>query len=417
MKPDELAAPVESPSKLPFSQIRKRDGRTVPFDAGKITIAILKAGRATGEFGKETADALMLRVLILAQSLSSTGIPTVEGIQDLVEEVLITSPFRKTAKAYILYRDQHARMREIAENADLDLVDGYLDERVWQVRECSNSDYSLQGLNNYISGKISQVYWLKKIYSPEIRDAHLSGAIHVHDLTQLSIYCMGWDFRDLLLSGFQGVPGKAESRPARHFRSALGQIVNFFYTLQGEAAGAQAFSNFDTLLVPFIRWDGLGYAEVKQALQEFTFNLNVPTRVGFQTPFTNLTLDLQPPAILANDRVIIGGQLRNETFAEFAAEMALLNRAFVDVLGEGDAKGRVFTFPIPTLNVTRNFDWDNPALEKLWALEAKYGTFYIANFANSEMSPDTMRGPCAADCGWICERCNAEVEASLGPTL
>jgi ribonucleoside-triphosphate reductase (formate) len=211
---------------------------------------------------------------------------------------------------------------------------------------------------------------------------------------QLSIYCMGWDLRDLLLSGFQGAPGKAESRPARHFRSALGQIVNFFYTLQGEAAGAQAFSNFDTLLAPFIRWDGLGYAEVKQALQEFVFNLNVPTRVGFQTPFTNLTLDLQPPAILANEPVIIGGQLQNETYAEFAAEMALLNRAFVDVLGEGDAKGRVFTFPIPTLNVTRGFNWDDPALENLWALEARYGTFYIANFVNSEMSPDDARSMC-----------------------
>ena len=394
MSPDHSSAENVKPSQSPAPCIQKRDGRHVPFEAGKISAAILKAGRATGEFGQETAHSLMLQVLILARSVSSTGIPTVEEVQDLVEEVLIASPFRKTAKAYILYRDQHARIREIAENAGLDLVDGYLEQRDWRVKECSNSSFSLQGLNNYISSNISQVYWLSKIYTPEIRNSHLSGAFHIHDLGLLSVYCQGWDLRDLLLSGFKGAPGKAESRPARHFRVALGQIVNFFFTLQGEAAGAQAFSNFDTLLAPFIRSDGLGYSEVKQALQEFVFNLNVPTRVGFQTPFTNLTLDLQPPVILANEPVIIGGQIQRETYAEFGAEMALFNRAFLDVLSEGDAKGRVFTFPIPTYNITWGFDWDNPALENLWTAGARLGIPYFGNFVGSEMSPDDARSMC-----------------------
>jgi ribonucleoside-triphosphate reductase (formate) len=395
MKPPPVSTENAKPSDAHFVGIRKRDGRVVPFDAEKISVAILKAGRATGEFATEpAARTLMSQVVALAETVLKRDAPTVEGIQDLVEDVLITSPFRRTAKAYISYRDQHARNREILDKADVDLVDRYFDQLDWQAQECSNSSFSLQGLNNYISSKISQGYWLNKIYTREIRDAHLSGDFHIHDLGLLSVYCQGWDLRDLLLSGFHGAMGKVESWPARHFRTALGQIVNFFFTLQGESAGAQAFSNFDTLLAPFIRVDRLGYAEVKQALQEFIFNLNVPTRVGFQAPFTNLTLDLQPPAILANEPVIIGGQLQHETHAEFAAEMALLNRAFLAVLTEGDAKGRVFTFPIPTYSITRGSDWDNPALKDLWTVTAKYGIPYFANFVNSEMSPDDARSMC-----------------------
>ncbi|MBN1163937.1 MAG: ribonucleoside triphosphate reductase [Candidatus Krumholzibacteriota bacterium] len=377
-----------------ISQIRKRNGQVVPFNPEKITQAILKAGRATGEFSEEMARILTVRVLTLAQMTLSPEEPTVEEFQDVVEEVLLASPFKKTAKAYILYRDQHARIREMVEKADLDLIDNYLEKLDWKVRENSNMAYSLQGLNNYISSEVSKTYWLNKIYTAEVREAHASGALHIHDLGLLSVYCVGWDLQDLLRSGFQGAPGKAESLPAKHFRTALGQIVNFFYTLQGEAAGAQAFSNFDTLLSPFIRYDGLEYKAVKQALQEFVFNVNVPTRVGFQTPFTNLTMDLQPPATLGREAVIIGGKPQAETYADFQEEMTLLNKAFLEVLAEGDARGRVFTFPIPTYNITADFDWNAPGLEKLWEITSKYGIPYFANFINSDLSPDDSRSMC-----------------------
>jgi ribonucleoside-triphosphate reductase len=257
------------------------------FDCRKITRAIQNAGEATGEFGADTALRLTMRVLAFAQTTLGEDVPGVEQIQDLVEEVLLASPFKRTAKAYLLYRDQHARIREMVRQADVDLIDQYLKRRDWKVKENSNMAYSLQGLNNYIASHVSEVYWLNEIYPAQVREAHVSGDLHLHDLGLLSVYCVGWDLADLLRCGFRGAPGKAESRPAKHFRSALGQIVNFFYTLQGEAAGAQAFSNFDTLLAPFIRFDRLSYPEVKQALQEFVFNLNVPTRVGFQTPFTS----------------------------------------------------------------------------------------------------------------------------------
>jgi len=377
----------------PYTHISKRDGRLVPFEAGKITSALLKAGRASGEYEAETARSLTIKVLGLAQTMIS-GTPAVEEIQDLVEEVLLASTFKRTAKAYILYRDQHSRIREMATQADVDLIDRYLERLDWKVKENSNMAYSLQGLNNYISSEISKVYWLNKIYTPDVREAHTSGDLHIHDLGQLSVYCVGWDLRDLLTTGFCGAPGKAESRPARHFRSALGQIVNFFYTLQGEAAGAQAFSNFDTLLAPFIRYDGMEYAEVKQALQEFVFNVNVATRVGFQTPFTNVTLDLTPPSTLAGEAVVIGGELKSEVYRNFQTEMDLFNRAFLEVLAEGDAKGRVFTFPIPTYNITPDFDWNNPVIQNLWEVTARYGIPYFANFVNSDMSPDDARSMC-----------------------
>ncbi len=375
-------------------RIRKRDGRAEIFDTRKIIIAIQKAGEATGEFGADEAKKLTLKVMTLIHSLRDTLDMTVESVQDIVEEVLLASPYRRTAKAYIIYREQHARIREMVRKADVDLIDSYLGKSDWRVRENSNMAYSLQGLNNYISSEVSKVYWLNKIYPTEVREAHDNGALHLHDLGLLSVYCVGWDLQDLLRSGFKGVAGKAESLPAKHFRTALGQIVNFFYTLQGEAAGAQAFSSFDTLLAPFVRYDKLGPKEVKQALQEFIFNVNVPTRVGFQTPFTNITMDLLPPASLANENVIVGGQAMPETYADFQEEMNLINNAFLDVMTEGDAKGRVFTFPIPTYNVSKEFDWERPGLEKLWEVTAKYGIPYFANFVNSDMSPDDARSMC-----------------------
>jgi ribonucleoside-triphosphate reductase (formate) len=377
-----------------FISIRKRNGTVVPFQPEKITNAISRAGEATGEFGEEIASRLTLRVLNLAQQALPGEVPSVEQVQDIVEEVLLSSQYRKTAKAYILYREQHARIREVVSKADVDLIDSYLDRTDWQVNENSNMAYSLQGLNNYVSSEISKIYWLNKIYPPEIRGAHTDGDFHIHDLGILSVYCVGWDLEDLLVQGFTGAPGKVESGPARHLRSALGQIVNFFYTLQGEAAGAQAFSHFDTYLAPFIRFDGLDPREVKQALQEFVFNVNVPTRVGFQTPFTNITMDLHVPAMFRDKHVICGGSMREETYGEFEPEMRVLNRAFLEVLSEGDARGRVFTFPIPTYNITKDFPWDDPDLDVLWRVTARYGIPYFSNFVNSDMSPEDTRSMC-----------------------
>jgi len=377
-----------------FEKIEKRDGRIVEFDSSKITAAIAKAGQATGEFDDREARKLTLRVLTLAHELRLGPTPEVEEIQDIVERVLLDSPFYKTAKAYILYREQHAQLRQMATAFNVDLVNHYIQKMDWKIKENSNMSYSLQGLNNYISSDVTSEYWLNCIYPPEIRNAHKDGDIHIHDLSLLSVYCVGWDLQDLLKQGFKGVEGKVESAPPKHLRSALGQIVNFFYTLQGEAAGAQAISNFDTLLAPFVRYDRLDYKEVKQALQEFIFNINIPTRVGFQTPFTNITMDLCVPSILKDQPVIIGGVDREETYREFQPEMDLINRAFAEVMMEGDAKGRVFTFPIPTYNVTADFDWDNPNLEPVWKMTGKYGIPYFSNFINSDMSPEDARSMC-----------------------
>ena len=377
-----------------FEEIKKRDGRVVEFDSSKITAAIATAGKATGEFDEREARKLTLRVLTLAHDLRLGSVPDVEGIQDIVERVLLDSPFYKTAKAYIIYREQHAQIRSIATNANIDLVEHYIQKLDWKIKENSNMCYSLQGLNNYISSDVTSEYWLNRIYPPEVRDAHKKGEIHIHDLSLLSVYCVGWDLKDLLTKGFMGVEGKVESAPPKHLRSALGQIVNFFYTLQGEAAGAQAISNFDTLLAPFVRFDQLKYSEVKQALQEFVFNINIPTRVGFQTPFTNITMDLYVPSILKDHPVIIGGKERTETYSEFQPEMDMINRAFAEVMMEGDARGRVFTFPIPTYSITSDFDWDNPNLETVWKITGKYGIPYFSNFVNSDLSPEDTRSMC-----------------------
>ena len=274
------------------------------------------------------------------------------------------------------------------------LIDNYLKQLDWKVRENSNMSYSIQGLNNYIASEVSKTYWLHKIYNEKIRNAHLSGDIHIHDLNIIAVYCVGWDLKDLLMEGFQGVKGKVESAPAKHFRTALGQVVNFMYTMQGEAAGAQAFSNFDTLLAPFIRYDKLSYEQVKQSMQEFVFNMNVPTRVGFQTPFTNITMDLTVPSYYADHPVIIGGELMEETYKEFQPEMDMLNKAFFEIMMEGDASGRVFSFPIPTYNITKDFDWDNENIKGLWEMTAKYGIPYFSNFINSDMSPEDARSMC-----------------------
>ncbi|MBW1774168.1 MAG: ribonucleoside triphosphate reductase [Deltaproteobacteria bacterium] len=377
-----------------FENIKKRDGRLVEFDSSKITGAIAKAGEATGEFGEREAKKLTLKVLTLAHEMRLGDCPDVEEFQDIVERILLDSPFHRTAKSYILYREQHAQIRAMAADKNIDLVESYVKKLDWKVNENSNMCYSLQGLNNYISSDVTSEYWLNRIYPPEIRQAHKEGDFHIHDLSLLSVYCVGWDLKDLLRQGFKGVEGKVESAPPKHFRSALGQIVNFFYTLQGEAAGAQAISNFDTLLAPFVRYDNLDYRSVKQALQEFVFNINIPTRVGFQTPFTNITLDLQAPSTLKDLPVVIGGQDQKEIYGDFQSEMDMINQAFAEVMMEGDAKGRVFTFPIPTYNITEDFEWDNPNLEKVWKMTGKYGIPYFSNFVNSDMSPEDARSMC-----------------------
>ncbi len=380
-------------------KVIKRDGQIVEFDSEKITNAICKASNVTKEIDQFTARRLTKNVIkivndFVKEKQSNLEAPTVEEIQDIVEKVLLSSEYKQTAKSYILYREQHNKMRDFAKNASIDMVDDYLKQLDWQVNENSNMGYSIQGLNNYLSSAISKNYWLNKIYPNEIKEAHENGDIHIHDLNIISVYCVGWDLKDLLSEGFTGVEGKVASKPAKHFRSALGQMVNFLYTMQGESAGAQAFSNFDTLLAPFVRYDGLGYEQVKQAIQEFVFNMNVPTRVGFQTPFSNITMDLVVPSYYKDQCVIIGGEMKEETYGEFQPEMNIINKAFFEVMMEGDASGRVFTFPIPTYNITKDFDWDNPDLNGLWEMSAKYGIPYFSNFINSDMNPEDARSMC-----------------------
>jgi len=377
-----------------FKSIIKRTGSVVSFNKQKIADAICKAGVATGEFGDVESKKLTDEAIKIALRQIVGRDPHVEEIQDLVEQVLMRSKFKQSAKAYMLYREQHAQMRAFATSASLGLIDSYLERTDWQVKENSNMGYSLQGLNNYIFSEISKTYWLNKIYPKRIRDAYENADLHLHDLGTLAVYCVGWDLMDLLTEGFRGVSGKIESAAPKHLRTALGQIVNFMYTMQGEAAGAIAFSNFDTLLAPFIRYDKLSPKEVKQCLQEFIFNMNVPTRVGFQTPFSNITIDLTPSVNFKDAQVIIGGKMQKETYGEFQKEMDMLNNALFEVMEEGDAAGRVFTFPIPTVNITKDFDWENPNLEGLWKITAKYGIPYFSNFISSEMKPEDTRSMC-----------------------
>ncbi len=276
----------------------------------------------------------------------------------------------------------------------LSLTQSYLDKLDWQVKENANMGFSLQGLRNYISNEVTKVYWLDKIYPQHIASAHIDGDFHIHDLGELNSYCCGWDLQDLLRLGFTGVPNKVACSAPKHFSSALGQIVNFIFTLQGESAGAQAFSNFDTLLAPFVRYDGLTFEQVRQEMQSFVFNMNVATRVGFQTPFFNLTFDINPPKYLANEHVIVGGELKPERYGDFQEEMNMINEAFADVMIAGDNSGRIFTFPIPTYNITKDFNWSDSRYDKIWEMTAKYGIPYFANFINSDMNPEDARSMC-----------------------
>lgn len=378
-----------------FKYVVKRDGTKEVFSVDKIIDAITKAGESSGEFTHATAKKLALKVLVLLSNIyEDSDTPTVEKIQDVVEEMLLASFYKKTAKLFILFREHQTQSREIINHFNSSLIDKYIGKSDWRVSENSNMGFSLQGMNAFISNEITSIYWLNKIYTPQIKNAHVSGDIHLHDLGNLASYCVGWDLQDLLVEGFKGDPTKVQSAPAKHLRSALGQIVNFFYTTAGETAGAQALSNFDTYLAPFIRYDNLSKEQVKQCLQEFMYNCNVPTRVGFQPPFTNITLDLTIPHHLANQAVIIGGKLMDKKYKEFQAEMDLFNEVLLEIMYEGDANGKVFSFPIPTINITKDFNWDNPKLDILWKITAKYGIPYFANFVNSDMSPEDCRSLC-----------------------
>lgn len=379
------------------TKVQKRDKTKEDFNIEKIRIAIWKALTATkqgnGEKSQKIADKVNQLINI---RFKEEEIPTVEQIQDIVEEALILEDEIEAAKAYILYREQRRRIREqeIVSEEAVDRIDNYLEKLDWEVRENSNMTFSLQGMNHYGVSYIVKKYWLNKIYPKEVREANEKGLFHLHNLDTLACYCVGWDLYDLLLKGFGGVSGKIESKPPKHFRSALGQVVNFMYTLQGEAAGAVSFSNFDTLLAPFIRYDNLSYNQVEQAVQEFLYNMAVPTRVGFQCPFTNITLDLTPSENFKDQPVIIGGEPQKETYGEFEPEMKMFIKAFYTAMIRGDKSGRPFSFPIPTINITKDFPWNDPELDKLWEASAKYGINNFANYINSDMSPSDARSMC-----------------------
>jgi len=380
-----------------ITKVQKRNGDIVEFDSNKIFNAVFKAITATKQGNGKKTEKIADGVLkILNRRFKAEEIPNVEQIQDIVEEVLILEGEAVAAKAFILYREQRRVIRESAASVEeaVDRVNDYLDKLDWEVKENSNMAFSLQGLNHYGVSYIVKKYWLNKVYPPEVREANESGDIHLHNLDTLACYCVGWDLYDLLLRGFGGVVGKVESKPPKHFRAALGQVVNFMYTLQGEAAGAVSFSNFDTLLAPFIRYDNMTYNHVEQAIQEFLYNMAVPTRVGFQTPFTNITLDLKPSPVFANQPVIIGGIPQKETYSEFAEEMKMLDKAFYTAMIKGDKSGRPFSFPIPTINITKDFPWDDPSLDPMFEASAKYGINYFANYINSDMKPEDVRSMC-----------------------
>jgi ribonucleoside-triphosphate reductase len=378
-------------------RVLKRDGREVRFEADRIYSAILRAGQATGEFDEDEARLLTAQVVkVIGHRFGADDLPTIERIQDIVEQALISANHFATARAYIVYREQHKRLREDRRTL-VDVaasVNEYLERVDWRVSANANQGYSLGGLILNTSGKVIANYWLSHVYPPEIGDAHREGDIHIHDLDMLAGYCAGWSLRTLLTEGLNGVPGKVEAGPPRHMSSAVGQIVNFLGTLQNEWAGAQAFSSFDTYMAPFVRRDRLSYGAVRQYVQELIYNLNVPSRWGTQTPFTNLTFDWVCPEDLREQVPVIAGEEQPFAYGDLQAEMDLINRAYIEVMAAGDAKGRVFTFPIPTYNVTPDFPWESENAGLLFAMTAKYGLPYFQNFIRSDLKPNFIRSMC-----------------------
>ena len=384
-------------SERKISKIRKRDGRTVDFDQEKITKAVWAAAQAVGGRDRSLAERLSDQVVAILEQRFPAKTPTVENVQDIVEKVLIEDGHARTAKAYILYRKQHESLRKIKTTfLEVErIVSDYLSQVDWRVRENSNIGYSMSGLLMHVAGSVVANYTLDRIYPMEVADAHRNGDIHLHDLYfGITGYCAGWSLSKLLYEGFNGVPGIVESKPAKHLDTALLQMVNFIGTLQNEWAGAQAFNSIDTYLAPFVRKDKLDYQEIKQAIQKFVFNLNIASRWGGQSPFTNLTLDWVVPDDLKKQPVVLGGKLLEETYDDYQKEMNLINKAFIEVLTEGDMNGRPFTFPIPTYNLTRDFDWETENARLLLEMTAKYGLAYFSNFINSDLNPSDIRSMC-----------------------
>jgi ribonucleoside-triphosphate reductase len=400
-----------------ITNIRKRDGRIEKFHPEKITWAIYKAAAACGGNDFDKSEQLCKEVLELAEKQFSGEIPDVESIQDLVEKVLIENGHARTAKAFILYREKRKSARELNAfvGATIEMFSDYLGDKDWNIKENANTQKSVNGLNNYIREAFTKKYWLHEIYPTDVREAHESGDCHIHDLGFFGPYCAGWDLRQLLMDGFGGVPGKVESRPAKHMRAFLGQVVNSTFTTQGETAGAQAWSSFDTYCAPFIHYDQMTYNQVKQCIQEFVFNINVPTRTGFQCPFSNLTFDIKVPGMLKDEPVIIGGKPMDKTYGEFQKEMDLFNMAFCDVMLEGDAKGRVFTFPIPTINITRDFDWNSPVVTHSCRSPASTASRTLPTISIPTCLPRTL-SPCAAGSAWMCRNFASAVAACLAAT-
>ena len=378
-----------------IQKVIKRDGRIVDFDKEKISTAIFKAGKEAGEFGESIAH-FITKIVITELEQEHDSIPfSIEVIQNKIETVLMQKGFYSTAKAFILYREHRRELRELKNHISPELIGRYLSQETWEVHENANMGYSIQGLKAFISGKAESNYWLEKVYPRKIAGMHKDGWVHIHNLSMLSAYCTGWDLEDLIRRGFGGVPGKPYSKPAKHLSSILGQMMNFLFTLQNEVAGAVAFSSFDTYLAPFVYFDKLPYREVKQQVQEFIYNMNQTMRTGGQSPFSNITLDIHPHPMLKDRSVIIGGKEHpNVFYRDMQKEMNMINRAFWETMIEGDGNGRPFTFPIPTINVDKEFDWNNPELEPMWEATRKYGTPYFANFINSDLKPEDARSMC-----------------------
>ena len=379
-----------------ISQVTKRDGTLAPFDSNKIYQAILKAGNSTGEFGENEAWLITGQVLKVMKHKYSESLPTIENIQDIVEQALISSNYFATAKAYILYRDQRNRARtDHKVMVDVESsINEYLERLDWRVNANANQGYSNGGLILNVSGKVTANYWLSHVYPAEVGEAHRNGDLHIHDLDMLAAYCAGWSLKNLLHEGFNGVPGKTEAGPAKHLSAAVGQMVNFMGTLQNEWAGAQAFSSVDTYLAPYIRKDHLTYEQVEQNFQELIYNLNVPSRWGSQTPFTNFTFDWVCPEDLRDKHPMIAGEEQPFTYGDLKPEMDMINKAYISVMMKGDIKGRPFTFPIPTYNMTPDFPWEDENTLLLFEMTAKYGLPYFQNFINSSLKPGQIRSMC-----------------------
>ena len=386
---------VESEA-MPFENVTKRDGTLAPFDSHRIFNAINKAGTTTGEFGAQESWLLTAQVLKVLEHKFAESLPNIEQILDVVDQVLISANYFATAKSYILYRDQRNRMRSDRKvRVEVESsINEYLEKLDWRVNANANQGYSNGGLILNVSGKVTANYWLSHVYPAAVGEAHRNGDVHIHDLDMLAAYCAGWSLKNLLHEGFNGVPGKAEAGPAKHLSAAVGQMVNFMGTLQNEWAGAQAFSSVDTYLAPYVRVDNLSYEQVEQAFQELIYNLNVPSRWGSQTPFTNFTFDWVCPDDLRDKHPIIAGVEQPFTYGDLKPEMDMINKAYINVMMKGDIKGRPFTFPIPTYNMTPDFPWEDENTELLFEMTAKYGLPYFQNFINSVLKPGQIRSMC-----------------------